>query len=105
MAYKVGIVKDALLELLNAKNKTKKISIRPGEKLHEVLINKEEMRYTWKFDNMYMITNPMFDQSRIMKLYPGIKKIENMTEYSSDSVEKISHDQLKTLIQNSGLLK
>ena len=103
-AYSIMDIKNVLTNLLEDTGE-EIIGIRPGEKLHEILINKEEMRHSWEIEDMYMITNPMFDQSRIMKLYPGIKKIENMTEYSSDSVEKISHDQLKTLIQNSGLLK
>lgn len=103
-AYSIMDIKNVLTNLLEDTNE-EIIGIRPGEKLHEILINKEEMRHSWEIEDMYMITNPMFDQSRIMKLYPGIKKIENMTEYSSESVEKISHEQLKTLIQNSGLLK
>ena len=32
------------------------------------------------------------------------KKISNMTEYSSDTVEKIPKDEMKKIILNSGLL-
>jgi len=39
-AYNINLVKDALLELLNSTNETEKIPIRPGEKIHESLINK-----------------------------------------------------------------
>ena len=34
------------------------IGIRPGEKLHEVLISKDESRTTLEFDNMYIIQPP-----------------------------------------------
>ena len=45
---------------------------------------------------MYMISNP-----EIIKRYPeGRKKIEKMYEYSSDTVDKISKDELKKLIKN-----
>ena len=45
---------------------------------------------------MYMISNP-----EIIKTYPeGRQKIEKMDEYSSDTVDKISKDELKKLIKN-----
>ena len=36
------------------------IGIRPGEKLHETLINSEEIRYSWEYRDVYMITNPLY---------------------------------------------
>ena len=40
----------------------------------------------------------------IKESYQGIKKIEGIQKYSSDSVEKISVKDLKTIIENAGLL-
>ena len=79
------------------------LGIQPGEKLHEILINREEMRYAWDFKNMYVLTNPLyptFHPNLINETYDGIKKIENMDVYSSDNVGKIPLNELKKIIQN-----
>ena len=93
-AYSLPALKEALFELLENTGE-EIIGIRPGEKLNEILINSDEIRYSWEFDNMYMISNP-----EIMKTYPGAKKIENMKIYSSDNADKIPKDQLKQLIKD-----
>ena len=93
-AYSLADVKEALFEMLENTGE-ENIGIRPGEKLHETLINSEEIRYSWEIDNMYMISNP-----EIMKTYPKAEKIKNMKMYSSDSVDKIPKDELKQLIKN-----
>jgi len=105
-AYNIVDVKNALAELLS--NTGEKITgIRTGEKLHETLINEDEIRYSWEFENMYMIASPLytlFNDKNIKESYQGIKKIEDIQKYSSDSVEKISVKELKTIIENAGLL-
>ena len=93
-AYSLLDVKEALFEMLENTGE-EIIGIRPGEKINETLINSEEIRYSWEIDNMYMISNP-----EIMKTYPKAEKIKNMKMYSSDSVDKISKDQLKQLMKN-----
>ena len=79
------------------------VGIRPGEKLHETLINREEIRYTWEYNGMYLITNPLyplFHDNEIKSTYRGIKKVEKLDEYSSDKVEKIPRDELKNTIKS-----
>jgi FlaA1/EpsC-like NDP-sugar epimerase len=81
--------------------------IRPGEKLHETLINHDEIHYAWEIDNMYMLANPhykLFNDKNILENYDGIKKVEDINSYSSDTVEKITREELKEKIKNSGLL-
>jgi len=102
-AYSIMDVKDALTQLLGNTGE-EIIGIRLGEKLHEILINHEEMRYGWEINNMYMIANPFFTENQIKSKYSNIKKIDSSGEYSSDKVEKISKDELKILIQKLGLL-
>ena len=101
-AYSLIDVKCALNEIFGDYG-DEIIGIRPGEKLHETLINKEEIRYSWDFNNMYILTNPlypMFHPNVINDIYDGIKEIGNMKVYSSDNVEKISIDELKNIIKN-----
>lgn len=101
-AYSIMDVKDALGEILETPE-VEFVGIRPGEKLHESLINHDEMKYAWEFDDMYMIINPLI-QNQVKTLYSDIKKLENMDTYSSDKVEKYSKDEMKKIIERSGLL-
>lgn len=102
-SYSIVDVKNALFELLQKTNE--KISgIRPGEKLHEVLINADEMKYTWEVDNVYVILNPLEKLNKEKRTYSKMKKIKNLGVYSSDNVEKLSLKELKKLIKNSNLL-
>jgi len=101
-SYSIKDVKEAMYELLGNYGEDI-IGIRPGEKLHESLINNEEMRTSWEYEDLYLITNPLFPlfhPNVINETYNGIKKIKNMNSYSSDNVEKISNDGLKEIIQN-----
>ena len=102
-AYSIGDLKEALFELLGKTNE-EIIGIREGEKLNEILINSDEIRYSWEYENMYMILNPSVQTHISIDEFSGKNKISNMTEYSSDSVEKIPKDEMKKIILNSGLL-
>jgi len=103
-AYSIMDLKDALIEIVgNAKEEI--VSIRPGEKLHETLINADELRYAWEFDDKYIIFSPFRDIDEIKSSYPGIKKLEMSDSYSSNLVEKLSKDELKKIIEESSLLE
>ncbi|MEM2160341.1 MAG: SDR family NAD(P)-dependent oxidoreductase [Candidatus Nitrosotenuis sp.] len=105
-SYEIDDIKNALIEILGD-FESKITGIRPGEKLHETLINKDEIRYSWEFQDMYMITSPlypMFHPTVISETYQGIKEINNMEEYSSDKVDKITKEELKNMIQESDLI-
>ena len=96
-------IKNVLAELLGDTG-DEIIGIRMGEKLHEILINRDEIRYGWDINDMYMISNPIFPDDVIKTKYPGIKHVENIGEYSSDQVEKIPHDELKDTIQKLNII-
>lgn len=103
-AYSIVDVKDALFEILG-KTGEEIVGIRAGEKLHEVLINKDEIRSSWDLGDKYMIANPLKEESESKKAHSNkIKKIVNMETYSSDNVEKLSKVELKKTIIESGLL-
>ena len=105
-SYEMSVLIDALIELVG-EIKQEVTGIRPGEKLHETLINSDEMRYAWNIDDMYMLSNPhhkLFHTNDLLDTYDGINKVENLNTYSSDIAEKISKDELKEKIKISNLL-
>ena len=103
-AYSLMDVKDALFDLLG-KTDEEIVGIRAGEKVNEILINKDEMKYCWEYQGMYLIVNPSVRRFfPSTNEFPGKKKIENMEIYSSDAVEKISKEELKKIFTDSELL-
>ena len=105
-SYEMSILIQVLNELCG-ETKQDISGIRPGEKLHETLINHDEIHYAWEINNMYMLANPhykLFNDNDILENYDGIKKVEDINSYSSDTSEKITKEELKEKIKNSGLL-
>ena len=105
-AYTIFDIRNALTEILGDYGE-EIVGIRPGEKMHETLINNEEIRYSWEYKDLYMITNPlypMFHPNVINDTYHEIKKLDKFEMYSSDLVEKIPKDELKQILKESGLI-
>lgn len=105
-AYSILTVRDALTEIYG-KVKEEISGIRPGEKLHETLIDKDEMRYSWVYKDMFVVTNPfypMFHHKEIKKMYQGIRKLKKTEDYSSDKAKKLSKKEIISMLKNSELL-
>jgi len=103
-AYSIMDLKKALEELLEP-TQEEIISIRPGEKMHEALLNSDEMKYTWELDNKFVVFDGTKNDEEIEKLYPGIKKIGGENQVTSDKVTKMSIEDIKKTIIKSGILK
>lgn len=74
----------------------KEVGIREGEKLHEIMIPKDESRMTYEYDKHYIIY-PQFNWWTVEKIFPGGKPIAQDFEYNSETnkewlnVEELRH--------------
>ncbi|MBN2189753.1 MAG: UDP-N-acetylglucosamine 4,6-dehydratase (inverting) [Candidatus Aureabacteria bacterium] len=74
------------------------VGIRPGEKLHEVLITKDDARRTFETKDMYIV-KPDFDWCG-KKDFPGAKKVKEDFIYSSDNnPEWLTVEQLRKMVE------
>ncbi len=48
---------ESIKTLLNAEGEIIDVGIRPGEKIHEILINEYEIPHTYKFEDLYIISS------------------------------------------------
>ena len=98
--YSIDVIVKAFRSLFND-IEIEKIGVRPGEKFHEVLVSSDESRYSWDLGNKIMIANPDKSDKEILETYSeDIKKNTETKAYSSENVEKLTVNEIKTLIQN-----
>jgi UDP-N-acetylglucosamine 4,6-dehydratase/5-epimerase len=106
-AYKISTIEEVLKELLG-KFKVKKIPIRPGEKMHETLINENEIQITLESKEDFMIVEPQYRFGYpISKLPKRLKNynISSLNEpYSSDRVDLLSKTEIRKIILNTKLI-
>ena len=102
-AYKTGDMRDAIVDLMGAKNEIEKIPVRPGEKYHESLISKDEIRNVYETNEDYILFE---EQTQVHDLdsIKSIKKAELTDSYSSDKVELISKEELKQILLDEKLV-
>ena len=100
-AYKVGEMKDAIIELMDSKAEVETISVRAGEKYHEILISKDELRNTFETKEDYILFEKKMSQdNEVLKL----KKTSLTDQYSSDKVELLTKDELKNILTQENLI-
>ena len=101
-AYRVGDIKDAIIEISESENEVEAIPVRPGEKIHESLISFDELSNTFENEEDYIIIDKQI-QNWFMNDMKFIKTKLNK-QYSSDSVEIISKNELKELLIKENLV-
>jgi len=102
-AYNIMDLKEALTELLGA-TEHEFISSRPGEKMHEMLLNRYEIPYTKDIGDRYVLLDPQtfvkdsLVASNIIEKYKNVKQATFQNEYSSDDVDLMTKDELKNML-------
>lgn len=80
----------------------KDIGIRPGEKLHEVLITEDEARHSRDFESYYVI-EPELKYWQEISPNRGKKMPEGFRYTSDTNQEWISTDDLQRMISNKNV--
>lgn len=95
----------ALTELLNKNIKTKIIGTRHGEKLHEVLVSREEMSRAKEFGQYYKIKADNRDLNYDKFFTSGQKIIKNLDDYSSNNAKRLKINEVKKILLKDKFIK
>lgn len=75
------------------------VGIREGEKLHEVMVTREDSLHTYEYDNHYVVY-PNYDWWQKSRIHPGGKLVEPGFEYSSGTNSVwLSVDDIRRLLK------
>ena len=95
LAYRVGDLKDVLLDLFESKNSTEIISVRPGEKFHESLLTIDELRNAYESKHDYIL----IEKNDFHKIHAhNYEKTSLNEQYSSDKVKLLTKNELKNIL-------
>ena len=79
--------------------KINEFGIREGEKLHEVMVTRDDSRLTYEYEKHYIIY-PNFDWKNPNDILPGGKLVEDGFEYNSETnIEWLSVEELKEALK------
>jgi UDP-glucose 4-epimerase len=97
-AATVEILTQALLELYRAKNEIKIIGTRHGEKLYEVLVNREDMAKAEDMGNYYRIPADNRDLNYNQFFTEGVEDISKVEDYHSHNTKRLDKAEMKELL-------
>lgn len=76
------------------------IGIRPGEKLHEVLLTEQESRHSLELENYYVVLPEFMDLEKYRKYHEIGQKLECDFRFTSDTNKIwLTHDQFKDYVK------
>lgn len=89
-----------LVKSISSNCNIKEIGIRPGEKVHEQMITKEDARNTLDLGEYYIIL-PQIEIENIKYKYPTAKPVSDDFEYNSGNNDRwLTIDEMKKLIED-----
>lgn len=82
----------------NEKTKKTVIGIRPGEKIHEVLVSKNESPRTKVFNDKYYVILPQFKGRQLDDRYREFEKIEH-EEFNSNNAQRLENPEFVEILK------
>lgn len=103
-SFKITDLIEILKEKYNRQNNVKNIGVRPGEKIHEIMINESEILRTYNYKNYYIVESSIQKYKKNKSgpaeyIKNGTKiKEKSMKEYSSKNA-LITQEEVKNLFK------
>jgi UDP-glucose 4-epimerase len=97
-ASTIGVLAQALKEILEKDNPVRIIGTRHGEKLFESLVSREEMARVEDMAGYYRIPADNRDLNYAKYFSDGEERISALDDYTSHNTERLSVEQVKTLL-------
>jgi len=98
-AATMDIVAKVMIKLFGKDDtKIKIIGVRPGEKIHELLVSKNESYKTKVFDDKYYIIRPQYFDKGIEEEYKGNQPME-LGEYNSQNTHQMNENELEKMLK------
>mgnify|MGYP006411136775 CR=1 FL=1 len=85
-----------LAKAIKQNTQLQEVGIRPGEKIHEVMITKEDAQYTYEFDSHYVIKPSILSKEN--PNFTGKKVAPGFEYHSGNNSEWLSTEQMKKMI-------
>lgn len=80
---------------------TKNIGIRPGEKLHEIMITEDDARNTIALKDRYVITPALSFWDPSVHTFEGAEPVAGDFSFSSDTAEMLNDESIRSLLAES----
>ncbi|MEG8947208.1 polysaccharide biosynthesis protein [Rosettibacter firmus] len=104
-AATIETIAKALLELYNAKNEIKIIGVRHGEKIHETLVNREEMAKAEDLGKFFRIPADVRDLNYNKFFTEGENKFRFSEDYTSNNTYRLNIEETKELLMKLRFIK
>lgn len=104
-AMKIPDLIEILKKEYNSDSNIRMIGLRPGEKIHEILLNESEIIRAFSFKDYYII-KPSTNHTTTRSLYleEGSPASESLREAYSSHTEIVAQQELYSLLKNHGIL-
>jgi UDP-glucose 4-epimerase len=99
-AATIKTIIQALAKNLKVKYSIKKIGIRHGEKIHETLLTKEELRKSKNYTNYFKIISDNRDLNYDKFFSDGLKNKMEAEDYTSENTKRLNINETAKIIQN-----
>ena len=97
-AATIGVLAEALLKLLNAKNEVRIIGTRHGEKLYETLLNREEMAKAEDMGGYFRVPADVRDLNYNCYFVEGQEEVSLKEDYNSHNTTRLDVDGMMKLL-------